>query len=369
MSDRAFVATRKGLFTIRRQAGQWRVSAAAFVADNVTLVLPDVRDGSIYAALDHGHFGAKMHRSTDGGETWTEIAAPVYPPAPEGPPEMDTMGRPVPWSLKLVWALEAAGPRVEDGLWCGTIPGGLFRSIDQGASWQLVESLWNHPARKQWFGGGADLPGIHSVCVDPRDSRRLLVAVSCGGVWETRDGGASWSVRCDGMWAAYMPPERRSDPSIQDPHHMVMCRSDPDTLWVQHHNGVFRSTDGAASWREIDKVRPSTFGFAVAVHPDEPGTAWFVPARSDEKRLPVDGKFVVARTRDGGETFDVLTRGLPQEHAYDLVYRHGLDVDESGQRILLGSTTGSLWVSDDQGEHFTAVSHHLPPIYSVRFAA
>ncbi len=368
MSDRAFVATRKGLFTIRRRGGEWRVTGAAFVGDNVTLALPDARDGSVYAALDHGHFGAKLHRSSDGGETWEEIAAPAYPPAPK-PPETDSMGRPVPWSLRLIWALEPAGPSAGDGLWCGTIPGGLFRSTDRGASWQLVESLWHHPSRKQWFGGGADLPGLHSICVDPRDARRLLVAVSCGGVWETCDAGDTWEVRSEGMWAAYMPPERKFDPDIQDPHHMVMCRSAPDALWIQHHNGVFRSTDGARSWREVTDVPPSTFGFAVAVHPDEPETAWFAPAASDEHRMPVDGKVVVARTRDGGASFDVLTSGLPQEYAYDLVFRHALDVDDTGRRLLMGSTTGSLWVSEDAGDRFAPVSHHLPPIYAVRFAA
>jgi hypothetical protein len=77
---------------------------------------------------------------------------------------------------------------------------------------------------------------------------------------------------------------------------------------------------------------------------------------------------VVTRTRDGGETFDVLTRGLPQRDAYDLVYRHGLDVDDSGEQLLMGSTTGSLWYSGDAGDSFVAVSGNLPPIHSVRFA-
>jgi hypothetical protein len=367
MSEKAFVATRKGLFTIRRRGSEWRVTGTAFVGDNVTLVLPDGRDGAVYAALAHGHFGPKLQRSDDGGETWTECTSPAYPPEPEGGDIMAD-GKPLPWALKLVWALEAAGPAASDGLWCGTIPGGLFRSRDRGESWQLCEPLWNQPARKKWFGGGADLPSIHSICVDPRDARRVLVAVSCGGVWETRDDGASWKVSAEGMRAEYMPPDQQGDPDIQDPHHMVMCRRQPDCLWVQHHNGIFRSTDGAASWRELSDVPPSSFGFAVAVHPDDPETAWFVPAIKDEKRIPVDGKVVVTRTRDGGKSFEILRRGLPQEHAYDLVYRHALDVDASGQRLVFGSTTGALWVSEDQGDRFDPVNLHLPPIHAVRFA-
>jgi hypothetical protein len=368
MSERAFAATRKGLFTLERGAGGgWAVTRVAFLGDRVSLVLPDRRDGAVYAGLDHGHFGVKMHRSDDGGETFEEVGTPTYPPQPD-PPELTPDGKPMSWALKLVWALSAAGPAAEDGLWCGTIPGGLFRSRDRGASWQLCEGLWHHPSRAKWFGGGADLPGIHSICVDPRDARRVLVAVSCGGVWETRDGGASWTVRGEGMRAAYMPPEQASDPEIQDPHQMVLCPAAPDTLWIQHHNGIFRSTDGASSWTEITEAGPSTFGFAVAVHPDDPELAWFVPAVKDEHRIPADGRVVVTRTRDGGKSFEVLRRGLPQEHAYDLIYRHGLDVDPSGERLILGSTTGSVWISEDQGDSFQPVSHHLPPIYAVRFA-
>ena len=148
---------------------------------------------------------------------------------------------------------------------------------------------------------------------------------------------------------------------------MVQCRARPDALWVQHHNGVFRSTDGGRSYRAIENVPPSTFGFACAVHPVDPETAWLVPAESDQRRVPVGGRVVVARTRDGGASFEVLTRGLPEQPAYDLVYRHGLDVDASGRRLVLGSTSGALFVSEDQGDHWTCLSAHLPPIYAVRF--
>jgi photosystem II stability/assembly factor-like uncharacterized protein len=138
-------------------------------------------------------------------------------------------------------------------------------------------------------------------------------------------------------------------------------------LWVQHHNGMFRSTDRGRQWQEI-RAEPSVFGFAVAVHPADPQTAWFVPAVKDECRIPVDGKMVVTRTRDGGKSFEVLREGLPQEHAYDLVFRYALDVDHSGERLAMGSTTGSLWVSEDGGHRWSHVSAHLPPVYQVQFA-
>ena len=366
MSDRILVSTRKGLFTFEREGASWALRQRAFVGDNVTLSHVDRRDGRFYAALDHGHFGVKLHRSDDGVE-WTEVAVPSYPERPADYGDETHAGEALPWSLKRIWAFANAG----DGggnLWCGTIPGGLFRSRDGGESWSLCEPLWLHPDRTKWMGGGADYPGIHSILVDPRNPRRVLVGVSCGGVWETLDEGASWTVRAEGMRADFMPPELAGDPNTQDPHLVVACPADFDRMWSQHHCGIWRSIDGARSWQEIEKAGPSTFGFAVAVHPKDPECAWFVPAVSDQHRIPVDGELVVTRTRDGGRSFEVLREGLPKEAAYDLVYRHALDIDESGERLVFGSTTGSVWVSENGGDSWQALSHHLPPVYATCFA-
>jgi photosystem II stability/assembly factor-like uncharacterized protein len=368
MSTRCHVATRKGLFTLERGPSGWSIGKASFTGDNCTLVMHDPRNGDLIAALNHGHFGVKMHRSRDGGATWMEIAAPKYPPKPaDYVPKVPVEGKPADWSLKLVWALAPGGSDEPGVLWCGTLPGGLFRSEDNGDSWELNRPLWDDPLREQWFGGGADHPGIHSICVDPRDARHVILGISSGGVWITRDGGRTWQPGGRGMRAEYMPPERQFEPNVQDAHMVAQCPANPDTLWVQHHNGIFKSTDAAASWSEITDVKPSVFGFAVAVHPADHNTAWFIPAVKDEKRYPADGRVVVNRTRDGGRTFDTLTRGLPQEHAYDLVFRHALDVDETGDRLAFGSTTGSLWMSENGGDSWQTLSSNLPPIYAVRF--
>ena len=366
MSDRILVSTRKGLFTLARQPAGWAIAQADFVGDNVTLAMHNPRDGSTFAALNHGHFGVKLHRSSGNG--FEEIAAPAYPPKPEGLVDKDGWGKDIPYNLINIFALEPGGPDQPGLLWCGTVPGALFRSADNGASWEMVRPLWDHPKRQKWMGGGLDWPSIHSICVDPRDSKTVRLGVSCGGVWETRDGGASWACRAQGMRADFMPPEQANDPEIQDAHFLVQCAGAPDRLWVQHHNGIFRSDDSSHSWHELHDVKPSGFGFGVAVHPREPDTAWFVPGIKDEKRYPVDGKLVVNRTRDGGKTFEALRKGLPQQHAYDLVLRHALAIDESGDRLAFGSTTGGLWVSEDQGDSWMEVSHTLPPVHAVRFA-
>ncbi len=365
MSNRVLVSTRKGLFFVERRGSNWEIVHSMFLGDNVTLSLADPRNETLYAAMNLGHFGVKLRRSRDDGRSFEDVAAPAYP---EGETISTGDGKPdQPASTRLIWSLAAGGSDQPGRLWAGTLPGGLFRSDDHGSSWTLMRGLWEQPGRKDWFGGGYDAPGIHSICVDPRDSRTLRVAISCGGVWITRDDGDSWTLSADGMYADYMPTELRGNPNIQDPHCMVQCRDAPECLWVQHHNGVFRSSDGAATWTDVPKVIPSAFGFAVAVHPRDPDCAWFVPAVKDEFRYPVDARLVVSRTRDGGKSFTVLDHGLPQAASYDLIYRHGLAVDASGARLVMGSTTGGLWISEDQGDSWQALAARLPPIHAVCF--
>ena len=366
MSNRLLVGTRKGLFRIERAgSGRWAIAQTWFLGDPVSMLLAEPGGRRLHAALDLGHFGVKLRRSDNGGGTWEEAPVPAFPPKPEGLEDKAPMsGLDIPWSTQLIWSLEAGAP---GELWCGVIPGGLFRSLDGGDSWALSRPLWDEPRRRKWMGGGYDFAGIHSILVDPRDPRHVTVAVSVGGIWSTRDAGAHWELIGKGLRSAYMPPEMADDPLPQDPHRVVQCPGAPDRLWMQHHNGIFRSDDGGENWRELSDVPPSSFGFAVAVHPKEPDTAWFVPATKDEQRIPVDARLVVTRTRDAGQSFEVLHKGLPESPAYDLVYRHALAVSEDGERLAFGSTTGSLWVSEDQGDSWQTVSVHLPPVHCVCF--
>ncbi|MCB2059939.1 MAG: hypothetical protein KDE21_05490 [Novosphingobium sp.] len=362
MSDRIVAATRKGLFFFERANGGWTLAGDAFLGSPMTYVLADPRDGMLYAAANLGHFGPKLHRSADGGKSWDEIAMPAFPKADAGEDGDEAKGP----SVVQVWSM-ALGAGGAGNLWAGTIPGGLFRSTDGGASWALNEPLWTMPERERWMGGGYDQPGIHSLCVDPRNDRHVSLAVSTGGVWRSEDDGKSWRVASKGLRAAFLPPDMQYDEIMQDPHLMVQCASAPDSYWIQHHNGIFRSTDNLGSWQEIEPQNCPAFGFAVAVHPTDPETAWFVPAVKDEYRYPRDGKFVVSRTRDGGVSFEVIDKGLPQVPSYDLVYRHGLDVDSTGSSLVMGSTTGGAWVSGDGGDSWEELPARLPPVYAVRF--
>jgi len=353
------IATRKGLFTARPDGGAWRVGPPAFLGQPVSAVLYDARDRALYAALRLGHFGVKLHRSDDGGANWTELAVPALPAPPEGVEKAP--------ALDMTWTLAASGPAEPGTIWAGTLPAALFRSDNRGATWTLIQSLWDVPERSEWFGGGYDHPGIHSILVDPRDHRRLTVGISCGGVWLSEDSAASWRLAGDGLRADYMPPARALDRAIQDPHRLAACAAAPDTVWCQHHNGIFRSTGRGASFSAIDPPSPSGFGFAVAAHPREPGTAWFVPAIRDELRVPVDGRLVVTRTQDAGQSFTTLADGLPSAATYDLVYRHALDVTDDGASLAMGSTTGHVWTSADGGARWTRLDALLPPIAQVAF--
>lgn len=359
------VASRKGLFVVRGAGAQWHISAPAFAGDPVTQVLSDPRNGHWYAALRLGHFGAKLHKSQDQGATWTEVGTPAFAPKPTtGPLASD----PTPWNVELVWSLTPGGQHEPDVLWAGCMPAGLFKSEDGGQTWTLNRALWEDPRRLQWMGGGNDYPGMHSVLVDPRDARCIRVAISCGGVWQTNDGGATWALAAQGMKGDYLPAELAEDPNLQDPHRMVQCAANPDVLWVQHHCGIFRSSDGGQLWKAIAPPEPSGFGFGVACDPANPLRAWFAPAQSDSRRYPVDGKMVVTRTDDGGASFEVMDHGLPGTHAYHLVYRHSMEIAPDGQTLALSSTTGGLWISPDQGAHWHCVSQDLPPVAALGWA-
>jgi hypothetical protein len=186
-------------------------------------------------------------------------------------------------------------------------------------------------------------------------------------VWRSRDDGASWRLVGEGMRADFMPPDPSGHLINQDPHRVVRCPARPDRLWMQHHCGIYRSDDGGDRWTPIDDVAPSGFGFAVAAHPHEPDTAWFVPAVKDQVRVPVDARFVVNQTRDGGISFQPRADGLPAP-SWDLVYRHALDVSADGRTLAMASTTGGAWISVDGGLRWQTLSAHLPPVAALRLS-
>jgi len=361
------LGTRKGLMTLERADDGWRLARHSHRGTPVAYAGSDPRTATLWACLDHGHWGQKLERSRDGGETWEKVSSPAYP---EGATMMTGFPgheshKAVPATLRYLWCFAPGGADQPGRIYFGTEPGGLFRSDDDGETFQLVEGLWNHPSRMEhWFGGGRDNPGIHSICVDPTDSKHVYVGISCAGVFETTDDGATWHARNKGLRADFLP-----DPEAEighDPHFLAMCEGTPSVLWQQNHCGIFRTEDGGANWTKISQEGgPAHFGFAIASDAADAGVAWVVPAQSDEIRISVDGALCVSRTEDGGGTWTSLTAGLPQRESYDIVFRHALD--QAGDRVVFGSTTGNVYLSEDRGESWQALANHFPPIYSVRF--
>jgi photosystem II stability/assembly factor-like uncharacterized protein len=352
------IGTSKGLIIYERGEKSWTCTGDHFLGLPVSVAWVDERNGAWWAALAHRHWGQKLHRSTNQGKNWESAAVPAYP-------EGAVLNNGKPATLRKIWVLEQAGPDKPEELLLGTEPGGLFHSTDNGDSWSLVKSLWNHPSRRDlWFGAGRDQPYIHSIVVDPRDSDHYYIAVSCAGVFETTDGGFSWVVRNDGLTAAYLPnPEAEIG---HDPHRMFACRSNPDVLWQQNHCGIYRSLNGGKQWNNVGgKEGFPDYGFALAIDHDDPDQAWVIPAVSDEVRVAVDRALCVCQTNDGGETWIPRRNGLPQNYCYDIVFRHSLHI--SGNCLAFGSTTGNLFLSEDYGESWSCLSHHLPRINYVHF--
>lgn len=352
------IGTRKGLVRFDKNATGWKYTDVSFLGIPVSLTYCDERNGTWWACLDHGHWGNKLHRSHDQGKSWEEIAAPKYP---EGIEIKEGQAA----SVKYLWAFAHGGADHPGRIFIGTVPGGLFMSENNGDSFELVESLWNHPSRKEhWFGGGFDHPGIHSILVDPRDSDHILVGISVAGVFETRDGGKSWNPKNTGLKADFLP---NPDAEVgQDPHMLIHSPQQPDSLWQQNHCGIFKSQDGGMNWEDVSQAEgPANFGFAIVMDQENPDRAWVIPGISDEIRVAVRQSLCVCRTEDGGKTWTDFREGLPQDSSFDIVYRHALA--RKGNTLAFGTTTGNLFLSENDGESWSALHHSLPMVYSVDF--
>ena len=357
--NKILVGTGKGLVVFKKTSKAWQYEKDEFLGMPISIPFVDERNNAWWVSIAHRHWGQKLHRSFDKGKTWEAISAPKYPTNAK-------LKNGKPASLRYVWSMASGGVDEPKVLYLGTEPGGLFKSEDGGLTFNLLEALWNHPSRKdKWFGAGRDYPYIHSVVVDPRDKEHFYIAVSCAGIFETKDGGATWAVRNEGLRADFLP-----EPYAKighDPHLLIACKKNPDVLWQQNHCGIFRSTNAGKNWEEVtDQNGLAVYGFALGIDHQNPDRAWVIPAISDEVRLAVDRSLVVCRTDDGGKTWQAFRKGLPQGSAYDLVLRHGLCVDEN--LLAFGTTNGNCYVSEDYGETWECIHHHLPKVNSICFA-
>ncbi|MFB8169045.1 WD40/YVTN/BNR-like repeat-containing protein [Kitasatospora purpeofusca] len=354
------VGTEKGLFLGRsRDRLDWEFSGPHFRMNAIYSVAADRRDGRtrLLVGADSSHWGPSVWRSDDLGASWSEPSTPaVRFPEHTGA------------SLTRVWQLQPAGPEAPGVVYAGTEPAALFRSADGGETFTLVESLWDHPQRTEW-GAGYGGQGLHTVLCDPRDPERLLVAVSSGGVYRSKDGGGSWEPSNTGLRAEFFPEENQYPEFGQCVHKIARDAVNPDRLYLQNHGGVYRSDDGGASWRSIADGLPADFGFAIAAHPHRADTAYVFPLGGADDRIPPGRHCRVFRTDDGGDSWQALAEGLPGEDHYGVVLRDALRTDDLAPAgIYFGTRTGEVYASNDEGAHWSPVLSHLPDVLCVRAA-
>jgi hypothetical protein len=353
------IGTGKGLFLGRSEDDRrtWQISGPHFPMTGVYAVSIDARrsPARLLAGVSSSHYGPTVATSDDLGGSWQEPAQrPIAFPAEADQP----LGR--------VWQI-APGPADQpDVVYAGTEPQGLFRSDDGGVTYQLVRALWEHPHRPEW-GAGFGGPAIHTVIPHSTDPKRVLVAMSSGGVYRTEDGGDSWTASNTGIKAYFLPDPY---PEFGQCVHKVACHpSRPDQLFAQNHHGVYRSDDGGVDWTSIADGLPSDFGFPIAVHPHRPGVVYTFPLEADRRRFPPDAKCRVYRSEDAGATWQPLHDGLPTEPFYLTVLRDAMCVDDApAAGVYFGTRGGDVFASRDEGDHWQQVATNLPEVLSIRAA-
>lgn len=345
------LGTKKGAFILDGNADRtsWSLRGPFCETWPLNHVIADPKTNVIYGGGGNEWFGPAVWKSEDLGKTWSHSSEGLKYDEGEMP-------------VKQVWSLSA-----DDGhLYAGVESAGLFSSGDGGESWQHLDGLQKHPTRPQWQPGGAGLI-LHAIQRHPDDDRKLWVGISTGGVFYTEDGGESWEPRNKGTRNDYAPENEKYAEFGQCVHSVVIAPNMPNRLYQQNHCGMYRSDDGGQSWQSIEAGLPSTFGFPSAVHPSDPNTLFLLPLNGDSVgRFMPEGKAAVWRTRDAGESWQALRNGLPQENAFFGVLRQAMATDPLDPAgIYFGTSSGSLYVSNDEGESWTAAAHHLPAILSV----
>ncbi|HWX56471.1 MAG TPA: exo-alpha-sialidase [Verrucomicrobiae bacterium] len=353
------VGTMKGLFVLRSNGARkrWEPGGPYSIGSPVYAAAFDQRHGRhrLWWTQQSFRWGTSLASSDDYGRTVTEPQTySIKFPAESGV------------TLKNIWQICVNAADQPDTLYCGVEPSALFESRDAGASWSLVQGLFNHPHRAKWTPGGGGMC-LHTIVPHPTDRKRMMVAMSTGGVYRTVDGGKTWEARNQGVRADFLPEKH---PEFgQCVHKIVQDSANPQRLFLQNHWGLYRSDDSGDSWKDIANGVPSDFGFCMVAHPHDPDTVYIVPIESDEYRCTPEGKLRVYRTRNAGASWEALTRGLPQKNALETVLRDCLSADTLDPAgIYLGTRSGKVYGSSDEGKSWQLIAEGLPAVVCVKAA-
>jgi hypothetical protein len=384
-SVRVLVGTRKGAFILNSDGKRqkWNITGPFFAGwEMYHLKGSPVDPNRIYASQTSGWFGQIIQRSDDGGKAWTipggeKLPEPFGPPAgvsnkfaydtsPETGAPLTTHqwydGTQHPWEFKRVWHLE---PSLSDPntVYAGVEDAAMFRTTDGGATWHELSGLRGHGSGPKWSPGAGGM-GLHTILIDKANEDRMFIAISAAGAFRTEDGGKSWKPVNQGLRSQYIP-----DPNAEVGHcvhRIAMHPTRPKTLFMQKHWDVMRTDDGGDNWYEVSGDLPTDFGFPIDVHAHEPDTVYVVPIKSDSEHFPPDGKLRVYRSRTGGNEWEPLTRGLPQENCYVNILRDAMSVDSLDDcGVYFGTTGGQVYCSPDGGDTWNCIVHDLPAVLSV----
>jgi photosystem II stability/assembly factor-like uncharacterized protein len=385
---RVLVGTRKGAFVLTADAKRerWDVSGPHFAGWEIYHVKGSPADPDrLFASQCSSWFGQIIQRSDDGGKTWHQPGTPPGEPttAPDGTPKGESNnfiydsspetgkpltthqwydGTPRPWEFKRVWHLE---PSLNDPdvIYAGVEDAALFRSVNGGQTWHELAGLRGHGTGSAWQPGAGGMC-LHTILLDPSNANRMFIAISAAGAFRTDDSGKTWQPINRGLHSLYIPePTAEVGHCV---HHIAMHPARPGVLFMQKHWDVMRSDDAGESWREISGNLPTDFGFPIDVHAHEPDTIYVVPIKSDSEHFPPDGKLRVYRSRTGGNEWEPLTKGLPQNDCYVNVLRDAMAVDSlDACGIYFGTTGGQVYASADAGDSWTPIVRDLPAVLSV----
>jgi photosystem II stability/assembly factor-like uncharacterized protein len=361
---RVLVGTKKGAFVLTSDGKRqhWEVNGPFFGGWEIYHVKGSPADPNrLYASQSSGWFGQVVQRSSDGGKTWEAVGNKF---AYEGVPGTHQWydGTPHPWEFKRVWHFEPSLTD-PDTVLAGVEDAALFRTTDGGQSWHELAGLRNHGSGSRWQPGAGGMC-LHTILIDPGNPARIYIAISAAGAFRTDDGGVTWRPINRGLWSKYIP-----DPTAEVGHcvhRIAMHPVRPDVLFMQKHWDVLRSDDAGDSWHEVSGNLPTDFGFAMAVHAQEPETVYVVPIKSDSEHYVPDGMLRVYRSRTGGNEWEPLAEGLPQRDCYVNVLRGAMSVDRLQPcGVYFGTTGGQVYASSNAGDSWAPIVHDLPAVLSV----
>jgi photosystem II stability/assembly factor-like uncharacterized protein len=366
-----YISTRKGIFIARAVGGrrEWSLADPIFLGHQCHHVVLDPRDRkTLLAASRQWHLGPTVFRSSDGGRTWKESATP--PQFAKGEPR----GR----AVDHVFHLTPGHPN-QPGVWyAGVSPKGLFRSEDSGVTWAPVSGFNDHPQQHLWVGSDKDeTPDggkLHSIIVDSENAAHLYLAMSGGGVFESTDAGVTWRPFNKGVAVHELFPPKPDGSEYEyghDPHCVVQSPANPARLWQQNHCGLYRLDRPAERWTRVGDSMPRTIGdvgFPVVAHPRNADTAWVFPmdGTANWPRTSPDAKPAIYKTTDAGASWGRRDAGFPQEQAWWTVKRQAMCADaHDAVGLYLGTTSGEVWGSDDEGESYHLLFRNLPHVFAV----